>query len=170
MATFGNTNKGANAAGGYDGTYAVKTLFTAPENGTVTSISCYTGGGSGVTIDLGMYSGVTLLTRANVAAAADGWVTADVPDEAIVNGVVYGLAFKTIGTSALTYYYDGGDVNQSQRNFSLTAGDNLPATFTVSNQVARNWSIYATYTPSAGGLSIPVAMHHYNRINKVIRG
>lgn len=35
---------------------------------------------------------------------------------------------------------------------------------------AYRFSGLCDYTPSAGGLSIPVAMHHYNRINKIIRG
>jgi hypothetical protein len=147
--SFGYTSIGGTNAGGYDGTYGVKTLFTTSEAGTLNTITCYVFTTGGVTIDLGFYSENTLLTRASQTPVSTGWFTSDPADQSVTGSIEYGLAFKTIGATSMTYAYDTGDTDQCQRNFGLTAGDNLPATFTVSNQVNRVWSIYANYTASA---------------------
>lgn len=150
--TFGYTTKGGTGAPGYD-TTAAKTLFTTTEAGTVTSISVHYLPVGVEAVDLGLYDGTTLLTRASAATivAPNTLNTIDVPDQAVLALTAYGLAFKAINQGAGSFYYDVGDTNQCQRNSNLNSGDNLPATFTVSNQVARKWSIYATYTATSSG-------------------
>lgn len=148
--SFGYTTIGGTSAAGYSGEYAVKTLFTTPEAGTLNTVTVYSVGSNGIYIDLGMYSSTSLLTREKTLKdASSGWFTADVADYGFLGSTEYGLAFKTIGATALNFNYDSGSANQCQRNFGLNVADNLPSTFTVSDQVPRLWSIYANYTASA---------------------
>lgn len=151
MATFGRLTKGGSARG--DPWIAIKCLFPLTEDGIVTKLSAafintHT---SSLDADIGIYSGTTLLKHlvVSVPASYDDFIDANIDDVSCSAGV-YGLAVKTKDTeySRLRLYYDTGTANQEQDDTGLLGTDNLPDPFDVNSQLARENSVYATYTPT----------------------
>lgn len=89
-----------------------------------------------------------------------GWITSTFsssPTIAAVDYVVSGIP----NNSTNAVYYDTGDANYSYYDGSNSY--DTPTDPTDASTSDEKWSIYVTYTPSAGGISIPVAMHHYTK-------
>jgi len=76
---------------------------------------------------------------------------------------------RSSGTTAVNVRADN-DYGSSAGKTAAEAYNGFPASVSFSN-TTRLYCIYATYTPSGGGVSIPVMMNQYNtHINKKIRG
>jgi len=172
MATFGKTDIGGSSDSNTSAVcYACK--FTAPEDGTITKVTWYTrlnvAGNSKVAIysdDAGDPKNILAVSDEVAVGTVAGWV--DFPISlGITSGVKYW--FAKMASQSHHYWYDAGDVNQWAGDAGLTY-PNFNDPFDVDANQAYEVSVYATYTTGGGGLTIPVAMHHYNRINKIIRG
>lgn len=175
MATFGKTDIGESSVGlgNANGKYGCK--FTSPADcGTITLIKVYTQAGSaGTSLKCLIHSdnaGVpdALLATFSTASVgtSPGWVESTGSFAASPN-TVYWLASLQENINA--WYYSAGAANQTAWNWDDWDTPSNP--YGSSTYRNEEISIYATYTPSGGGgLPIPVAIHHYNRINKVIRG
>jgi hypothetical protein len=151
--TFGNTHKNGTSTAwvGVD-TVPQKTLNTLPEDGTIKKIYVYVQNNAGETraIDVGVYDGVNRIVhvQTSIPVGYDDWLECDIADTHFTAGV-YGLGSKCVGNN-VNVYYDAGDANQMQYDLSgYLTGDPLPETFVVSGQLARNYCIYAEYTPDA---------------------
>lgn len=150
QSTFGYEVKGT--AGSTKSSFpALKTLFAVGEDGTVTKITVYVKNALAAVkaVDVGLYDGLGQEThlQQNVPSLHDNWYDFDVPDFEFTAGT-FGLAVKNVGHSACEYFYDAGTSNQMQQD-NLLSGDDLPDPFVVDAQEDREYSIYATYTPSA---------------------
>jgi len=178
MATFGNLNIEAssrNITGQVRGT-----AFTCPEVGTGNFIMVYLDDwNAGWDVQCCLYrksDGVVIkLTEIRNGGGAAEWYQFNFPDPkpSLLN-IDYGLCvrgeadlpakveetFARFGAVSAYRYYKDSDVT------------NFPDPFDGTEGIADfRYSIYCDYTPSAGGLSIPVAMHHYgHHISKIIRG
>lgn len=157
--TFGNTSVGGtaeNAITAYlDGTHFTTTSGQA---GTLSKISVY-GGGRGVIANLvaGIYnnSGTTPSTKldngdAVVMDTTITWWDSGGLDQNIVASTKYWLA-KTVSANAY-FYYDVVSNSGYYRSFNYLP--TLPDPFGSGNVGGAYYSIYATYTPDAGGTSI----------------
>lgn len=170
--TFGKTDIGGS---NFDPPDKTGCRFQAPANGNITKLSIHIGPlywGAG-TFKVALYndSAGSPGSLAGSDVNTVSWVANSWNDHnlsvAIINGNWYWLTFKT--SVQVRCHWDAGVANQLARK-SMTYADPFTDPFgTPDNTYAYEPSIYATYTPTAG-LSIPVAMHHYNRINKKIRG
>jgi len=168
--TFGKTDiGGSNYTAGCDRLYG--TRFQAPEDGTVTKLSFYMGDPE-QNVKLLMYDDNVgepnnkLVDSGELTGGVDEWRHSGALSQAITKDAYYWLTF--IGNTAdLRYYYSAGS---GRCRWVSDNYDSPSDPFPSGNSIDKIMSIYATYTPSAGGLSIPVAMHHYNTINKIIRG
>ena len=86
------------------------------------------------------------------------WYTFDFPTQpSITNDAWYWLAWWS--ENEITAWKDGASANTRCRD--AQSYDGWPCPLTPDNYYTGLLSIYCTYTPSGGGLTIPVAMHHY---------
>jgi hypothetical protein len=69
-------------------------------------------------------------------------------------------------TNTAEIYYDWEDANDG--NYTTAASYSLPDTWpnTDNSNWAMRMSIWATYTPAAGGSIVPIAMHHYKQMRR----
>ena len=137
------------------------TKFTAPEDGTVTSITAYCVLTSG-TSNQGKAAYTDSSSLPNTKIAEDSgnssctgipsWVTNNI-SFSVVNGTTYWLAQWTEVGNNPNYYYDTGSTGQ--RSFCSTGGcatfETWPTTWTNGGTSDRIVSIYATYTATEGG-------------------
>jgi hypothetical protein len=150
---FGYETKGSSQTKN-DG-YAYKCLFYLSESGIANTITIYVKNvdyAYAHDLDVGIYSGLTLLSHLTLSISAlfDNWKVFDIADVNLTVGT-YGLGFKQMsgGTSQLICYYNAGTTNQSQYD-SKGVYDPLPNPFVVDGQSDRKYSIYCTYTVSEG--------------------
>lgn len=158
MANLGQTAQGATAENGW----ALNTMWgrigTAIENGSVNSLSCYindqlgniklslyeenvTGDGPGAKI-YGQETGQAL-------SGVAGFFTDASATGTILAGKVYWIGVKLDSNAPSTYYdLDGAYLGLYDGDTYGTAWPS-PGTFTTTT--TRRWSVYVTYTPSAGG-------------------
>jgi len=98
------------------------------------------------------------VTNAATCPASQGWVTATFGTPPTLAAIEYYLCLLFDGTTY--YYHDDGEANAElydSSNSFASPEDPADATYTTN----RLLSIYVNYTPSGGGLSIPVARRHY---------
>ena len=153
MATLGYTSVGATS-----GSWAANFVggagpFTATEDGTITSVSLYTGAANQVTLGVYECDGsnipVTLVgDSAGGAATAGGWTTQAVSGN-LESGKVYRIGFNF--GSATNTNYDSPTANDLYFKSSTYSGGTLPDPFGASPslQGGRTYSAYITYTPAA---------------------
>ena len=178
MATFGKTsNAGSDISFGQEVVQGCK--YTSPGDcGTITEIAAFirahTGTVNAVAKIYADNAGApgALLAESSAVANIDttpAWEYFngnDFPYVAAAN-TVYWLCIHASANHRMRY--EAGAANQVMWNGVATYPVNPePPTPTYG---AYEQSIYATYTPTGAGLSIPVAMHHYSHhIGKIIRG
>lgn len=171
MATFGKTDTGDTQAACDDLVIASK--YTLSEAGSISAITAdvyaaqYTGGKCAI-----YDSSLNLVAESeswiNLAAGGREWheFTVDPPVELAAGDYFLALWGSLIGFSG---YYDAGSTDQWGQD--ANSYDGWPDPITWDSNEDRALAIYATYTPTGGGLSIPVAMNQYGiHINKKIRG
>jgi len=163
MATIGKTDIGANDAGGTLQCHG--TLFACTLTGTLDKITLYVRNnnvGKGVICAVYDADDNRVGGQSDEAAppqAAFAWVdfVFSGVKPSLVDGNTYYLTFMSEG---YVYVKVGEEAEEdSERDTSVVYGT-FPASVTFAGWSSRPLSIYGTYT-SAGGLSIPVAMHHY---------
>lgn len=147
MATFGKTVAGSTWAVANNDLYA--SLRTAPEDGTVTSISIYTlesvGNIKGIILDSDKN---ILAVGSGVAAVADSWVTCVLSTPQPISGSVdyyLGCIWDNSGLHPSTSTSGGTGIADSSNDYAS------PTNPTDASANSWDWSVYATYTPSAGG-------------------
>ncbi len=127
---------------------------TASTGDTLTTGHCYCRtSGATLTLDMAVYdiSGGNPNSRLDTATnsfsnTSAAWNTVTLT-ASMVNGTTYGCTFHNNNTNAFKYYYDtGGLPNTTSYGFTTAS----PATWTHSGNVARIYSIYATYSTSGG--------------------
>jgi hypothetical protein len=91
--------------------------------------------------------------------AAPAWTDSGVVSQVMSNGVEYGPAIGD-EVNTMKFFYDAAPAGSMGYDSSTVT---LPATWTETGPYAFLLGLYATYTAGAGGLSIPVAMHHYTK-------
>lgn len=176
--TFGKTDIGGTEASSNSSNLRA-TKQQAPANGTVTQLDHYGKVATGTEPCKGVLyadsagSPAALLDTSDAATidTTFGWDSYTNLSQAVVSGTQYHLAWFWT-KAATTFYekYDAGAANQWA--YAAPGGyPNPPDPFGVpTGQLAREVSMYATYT-AVGAVSIPVAMHHYSHhISKIIRG
>ena len=164
--TFGYTSIGGtshNGVGGMTWSY----LATLSENGNVSKLTWYVANLFGEDAQGGVYGGgaakIEVTNTNTFAGAGPAWLDLTFAEaEGLTAGGCYLSGWMVQGD----VYYDAGDGNTNwvdTGQFPDTIDGDIA-------QFDRKMSIYATYETGGGGLSMPVAMHHYNRISHVIRG
>lgn len=177
MATFGKPPPvGGTQQQTWQSNLKLACKFTAPEAGTITKLSCYhalvanSQNHQGVLYDDNAGTPNNLLANSAsvmVDTTLQWW-------DFVLNYVMAAAEVLWLGVwcesfNSPHFYYDAGAVGQLKQDNSDAAPLDDPWV-DVDSTWAREMSIYATYTP-LGGLSIPVAMHHYgHHISKIIRG
>jgi hypothetical protein len=150
MANFGYESIGGSWQNGVAG-QIMGSVFALPEDGTVTSITCYLDYDSGSTdAQFSIYdtSGNKKGTTGTVVADTNGdWETENLTSPVFLSAANYVLLFwiKAAGTYAK---YTAGTSNQGQAQSSLS-WSTWPDPATLANFGDTKYSIYATYT--AGG-------------------
>jgi len=178
MATFGYETIGS--LGSTLSNYKDASQYTCPEDGTAQSITAALKASSGTWeghVKCAIYKASDLSSpitngeteektlTLNTTAA---WFTFNFPTpptlEANTDYVLCAWADTGSGSTARMLRDDDASVNRwyVSATYSDTWGD-LPA----SDRTGK-FSIYCTYTPSGGGLSIPVAMRHYRNLRTAI--
>jgi hypothetical protein len=83
----------------------------------------------------------------------------------LTSGTEYILvAWAEAVTGNPRFPYDGGDAGQGHTR--TLAYDSFPDPYGSTGGSVEKFSIYCTYTVTAAGLSIPVAMHHYSQTRR----
>ena len=174
--TFGYTSIAGTASTWSTGyLYAWLGTVSPASDGTATTVSIYTSGSIYERqLTLGIYADNAGEPAAKTAdtdgytwtGAGSGWRTDEIDGGgvAVASATPYWLLGQA--ESALTTYYDAGSYTMKwdTGGHSYTHGTLVtPWPATAGTRTSRDYSIYVTYTPSAGGLSLPVAMHHYRR-------
>jgi len=176
MPTLGHNVKGVVGSGNWTADIVYVTKFTCVGNGNVTALKMYVKQWAAGTpkmkwciyADAGDGTPGALLDVTNewtLTGGYDDWKEIALAGGplAVTDGTIYHLGWNSDGVA--TYYWDASGAN----NFSLGASV-YPAFPNPNNNnpvVDRKVSIYGVF---AAGVSIPVMMHHYNRIYKKIRG
>ena len=168
MATFGKTDIGGSTANTATTYYRVGRYTLSEDATAVSKLTAYCSGSAAAKMCLYKDSDKSLvaITNATVLGGA-AWYdfTFSSPPSLTAGDYILGVWSST---NVVTYYNTPAGSGSYE---TPTLGyDNFEDPLTPASWISRDYSYYATYTPSAGGLSIPVAVHHYNRINKVIRG
>jgi hypothetical protein len=156
VATFGYTTVGGTSQ---SSPQPAVCKFTAPESGTITSITfraAEQAGGSaasGVAVyaDNAGAPGAKLAEdsgNVTVSGSTPAWYTANI-SLAITGGTPYWLGLWVPSAEA-AWYYDAGDTNQAVAENGETF-ETWPDPFVSVFPFARVISIYATYTPAASG-------------------
>ncbi len=170
--TFGYTSIGAstdgyNPANDFDGCG----VFTSGSAGTATSISIYhvdydagkSGNMKGVLILDSDYNIISNGVGSPVAwDSTEEWVVSSFGTSPSIAASTDYVIGHIVDTSSMGWAYDS-DASYSEHYDSSNnyASPTHPTDLTTYGSVKM--SIYVTYTPSAGGLSIPIAMHHYKQ-------
>jgi hypothetical protein len=146
MATFGKTTIGATATS-YSGYIYAGCKRVVSEGGTITSISlyCNAAGNARVAVytDNAGSPDVLVVESADEACAGGAWHDFGVPDTAFEAGT-YWLCFQV--TVSAMCKYDAATGGEKYRTYTYGA---YPNPFgTVGGTQDRDYSIYATYTPS----------------------
>lgn len=173
--TFGYTTIGASTQFQNDPSAS---KFTAPEDGTITSITSVAGTFANLDFAHAVYSDNSgtidaFLASDPVNVPVSGttatWYTSDV-DLAITGGTVYWLAHWPSITGQAFERYDAGDTSQ----YAYSTGDtfeNWPDPYTAAAFLDRMMSIYATYTatpPAPSGTNTVIKF--MNGIRKFLGG
>lgn len=170
MATFGNTSTTNNTYWA-DLDYKAASKYTLSEAGTVSKLTAYarkvtgtgvarffiqaadgSGGGPGTLL------GVTV--EASVSSGTLSWI-----DAAFSTGVELTAADYWLGVhcgGGLEVVGNEGGTPAPGRYGTDTYSDGTAAAWGALDTYNVSWCIYATYSTGPSGLSIPVAMHHYN--------
>ncbi len=166
---FGKQTIGGSGSNAYG--YVVATKATPANSGTLHTITGYYAyGGSPFNCYLGIYSDSagspgTKLADDELTVTSAGWHSITGLNVSITGSTLYWLAHQH-APNAIVIKYDAGVANDTKRHSQ--AYGSLPATFTVADTQARLYSIYGTYTPSGGGISVPVAMRHFRNLRTAI--
>ncbi len=151
--TFGNINQGS----GWDNASANNLLlskYVAPESGTITSMTAYTGASTGQ-LKYVIYSNSNqlLAQSASFTPSGVGWKTQPISLQ-VTAGQTYWLGwFQQSG--AMYGAFSTGSSGQGTYISSGTTFPTLPSTLPSSGNVARNFSVYATYTATGGSTATP---------------
>lgn len=165
--TFGYTSSGASSAifsNAGSALGSVSNTYTANTGDTITSytIVCNkVSADSNVSISAYSVSGglpstrlatpVTILIN---STTKQSWTTTTI-NQPLTSGTTYGVSFGDIDTAStpngIRAYFDSTSGVMRSYNTDYT----LPATWTSISTSAANYSIYATYTASAGGVATP---------------
>lgn len=175
MAIFGNTTRETDRT--ITPTGSIRGAgYACGEVGTADSIAAYMDMyDSGVKSKAALYkkSDASLVgtSNENTGDGVTGWRTwlFSVPKPSLV-ATDYVLCLWSDGAAG-TFGVASKDLT-TYRYYKIQVYNNYPNPFngTTGNSLNYHLSIYCNYTP-AGGLSIPVAMHHYgHHISKIIRG
>jgi len=146
MATFGNTGVGASTGNATSGNLR-GSKFTLSENGDITKISVYLVTTSGENAKVGIFKDVggspaDLEFESSPQVLVEGWNHFTV--SVSLSAGDYWLCFETQTSGNIDYKYDAGT---SWYEIHVWNGWPDPAGGTVAGN--REYSIYATYTPSA---------------------
>lgn len=184
MATFGcptDETGESDASVGFASYWKWGSIFTLTEDATITKITMRTGGstpesGQGVVLAIYNTSGGDPSTLAQKTDERDGSTMSSNSWEDFTGGTLGALS---AGDYVLAWCSDasgdGGDNTWTARYYSdsgnyMDRKDDEPppdSPWGTTNQWAdKAVCIYATYTPSAGGLSVPVAMRHYRGLRE----
>lgn len=150
-ATFGNTNV---EIGVFDvGDWIQGSVFTMPENGTVTKISV----NEHVVLNpesskVAIYQGTTLIATSNTVTVSGSTYTWY--DYTISASLTGGTAYSLVVWSS--FLNDGVEVHEATtggtgKSKSLVYTGTFPNPITWAGDTTKLYSIYATYTPSGGG-------------------
>ena len=157
--TFGKTTVGSLADVNSRPTLQAQ-RFQLTENGKVSKLTVYVGGQSSTCNIVGVIyadnAGVpsTLVAQTpitNVAGAA-GWYNLTFSSPVSLTAGYYHLGWLSGASTTLTTYYDAGGTHTWNTGLQASAPfyPTPPNTFVVERQNAYTFSIYATYTPTAG--------------------
>ena len=145
--------------------------FTAPSNGTITSVSAYNVASSGGNWQGAIYDSDgasnqpnTKLGNASVDTAMPAtanWSTSTlVSSVTITSGHIYYICEWLSGATANYIYAVGAATDLAVSN--TTAYATWPSSFGFNSNSARLLRIYATYTPTGSGTTPPVAKMSVN--------
>jgi len=175
MATFGYTTIGTDADSSLTG-YIDASQFTCPENGSADSISialkCVTSWTGKVKCAIYLASDLsapitngTTEEKTLTLTTNFEWYTFNFPTSPSLSATDYVLCAWAEGTGTEVRFPrdDDANVNRWYENHDYNGWPSLSA----SDRTGK-FSIYCTYTPSGGGLSIPVAMRHYRNLRTAI--
>jgi len=173
MATFGRCSEsGATSYGAaYDRIYLTKA--TLNEDGDVTKISIYGKAASGsIHMKAAIYSdnngqpnalqGVS--AEVTVNTTLKWWDFSFSPAVSLTAGTWW-IGWNHDGPVDFTYYYVTESGMGRWMNYTYNS---FPDPIGSMNSINKSLCVCATYTPSGGGLSIPVAMRHYRNLRTAI--
>jgi len=175
IAIYGLDTFGYTSVGGSSGTLVqdydiAHKCPTAPDSdGTVTAIWAYVdpaGGDAVVVVGIWDHDAANNLPENLLGSSVGLWTNPLGWKEESVSASVtastqYWLGWNTESRAVVAYYDAGTRYVYHARTYDGTLPD--PFGNSINGSGARDYSIYATYTPTGGGLSIPVAMDHYRR-------
>lgn len=155
--TFGYTTAGSSSVA-YTHDTAYYSIFAAPEDGSVTDITCYYRTNTTTGRAFGIYlssSNAKLQTTASNTSTVDpaNWQTLSLSSsQSITSSTNYKLVhyLDDGGKNAYILYYDTGDTNQGGHDTGLTY-PTWPDPLSPDVQNTNKYSFYATYTASGGG-------------------
>ena len=164
---------------GYKSSTIRGTLFTCPENGTADSITVCLSSASDVSVKVkcGLYlhsdlsfKGATEEKTLDLTTTKT-WFTfnyAD-PKPSVLEATDYIIAaFHASSLVFIRVWYINSVADQT--HYQNVAYNGFPDPLVVTHS-AIQCSIYCTYTVAGGGgISVPVAMHHYSQMTRIHRG
>jgi len=165
MATFGETSiVSALTDGVIPNDQIEMSRFTLSEAGVVSALTMYCGKHLGNSDAKGVIVNTSLallgVTTATALPNGFGWTTFTFGTGVSLGAGNYYLGIIAQTAGANYYYFSGGGPMYVDSTNSYTTPTN-PTDAT--SEGAYHHCIYATYTPSGGGLSIPVAMNLYRQ-------
>ena len=166
MSTFGDTGTSGSDAGFGNGEVQFK-RFALSEAAAVSSMSVYGKSAGSVAGRMAIYTDASNSPDTLVWVSAQGnfgtsnaWLTCNKYGVwSDLSAASYWLALWTGGTGSFVY---GGTTGPGWYDSGITyhATNNPPSPFDTGGAYNLDIRMYATYTPTASGLLIPVAMHY----------